>query len=165
MNDNENRRPRLFFWLTILLLVLYALPLYTAPLAYWLSSGFAQDHFLYYAFVPFLGERHGLLDNLTRLLAPLVAAFAAVAFVGPRNFRRALIIIFLLIVAIALGLLDVSILTEERSLASLNAHEVAREITEPEVFLTLERYQEVLLALVATVLGLTLAARPEGVEL
>ena len=151
----------LFFWLTIPLLLVYTLPLYIAPLSYWLTEKFTIGHFLYYTFVPFLGERRGLLDNLTRLLAPLVAAFAAVAFVGPRNYRRTIIIIAMISIILIFSLIDVSILTEKRNLASLNAHEIDRELTREGIYITLERYQETLLALIATILGITLAAKPK----
>jgi hypothetical protein len=163
MSDLTEPRLQLFFWLTLALLVLYTFPLFSAPISYSLSDGFAQSHFLFYTFMPFLGERHGLLVNLTRLLTPLVAAFAAVAFSGPRNLRRTLVLVVLLVVALALGLLDISLLTETRNLASLNAHEITQQpITADQVYLTLERYQEVLLALIATILGLTLVAPSQG---
>ena len=163
MANNDDRKTKLFFWLTIPLLLLYTLPLYTAPLAYWLAEKYTQGHILYYTFVPFFGERHGLIDNLTRLIAPLIAAFAAFAFVGPRNFRRTITLIVLLVVIFAFSMIDVSLLTEERNLASLNAHEVDREITRAGVYITLERYQEILLTLIATILGITIATKPEGV--
>ena len=162
MNDSSNRRLQLFFWLALGLLILYAVPILSAPLSYALTDRFARSHFLFYTFLPFLGERQGLLANLTRLLAPLVAAFAAVAFRGPKNFRRALLLIFILFVLLAITLLDVSLLTNERNLTSLNAYEIARPITVVEVDLTLERYQEVLLGFIATILGLTLAAPSQG---
>ena len=144
------------FWFSLVLLSLYVAPLFLVPALFWGSTRFTEDLFLYAFLLPFLGPRDALLAKVAWLLAPLLGFFSFSATLraeGPHFFRAAVLASALLFAIIANGV-TLSILSTPNNLASLNAHEAGPTLNQLEVAASFERYQETLLTLLVSLIGI-----------
>ena len=148
---------RKLFWSTVVLLVLYAGPLVSLPILFWVSAEFTEDLSLYTVFLLAVGPRETIFAKLEWLLAPLLGLFCSSTALRKTGSSRSFPTIFLvlvLVLAIVANLITHSILSDSSNLASLNAHEAGPRLDSHFITGIFERYQEVLLTLLLGLAGI-----------